>query len=139
MALKMSDNLRKNNEKEKDVTISKVRISDSLNSSKKNIDESVYFYKAGDLDNSMIISRIVGRDEIQKYLSMVVSGERYGFQKGLPYSGGVMLVSFDNLKEMVNRGDNIIKAECLDENGVLISIEYESYGNVENNKQGRRR
>jgi len=123
MALRMSDNLRKNNEK--DVTISKVRISDSLKKSSlsREIGNS-YFSKPGDLDVSMVVTneKKSTRDEIESYLSLVVSGERYGFQKGLPYSGGVMLVSFEDLKEMVDRGDNIIKAECLDENGVLISI-----------------
>ena len=135
MGLRMSDNLREKYEKEEVGTISKLKINDSL----KKEDDNLFFSKAINLDDSISMSKNITKKEINNYLSMVVSGKRYGFQKGLPYSGGIMLVSFEELKEMVDRGDNIIKAQCLDDNGILIDIEYESYRNIENNKQGRGR
>ena len=106
---------------------------------KNEIDGSSFFSRAGDLCEVAKDSKITLREEISNYLSLVVSGEKYGYQTGLPYSSGNIIVSFEKLKEMVDMGDNIIKAECLDDEGKFIVIEFESFGNIENNKLGRGR
>ena len=103
------------------------------------LEDNKYFSPAGDLENTVFLSKYNSKEEIVKYLSSVVSGKKYGFQSGMPYSSGSILVSFDELKKMVDNGDNIIKAECLDDNGKFISIEFESFVDGVNNKLGRGR
>ena len=73
------------------------------------------------------------RDKINDYLLTVVSGKKESYSDdSISIEGGNLIVSFKELQELVDRGCNIIKAECLyvDENVPdgskdMISIEYE--------------
>ena len=86
-----------------------------------------YFQAAGDLQFGINEpSRDYSIQEIEDYLLTVVSGERISESKFGTLSGeGRMIVSFDRLKDMVNNGYNIIKAECINPN--MISIEFQEY------------
>lgn len=101
--------------------------------------ENNYFKKAGDLPNTES-KTFNNRDEINEYLGKISSHKKIGFKKELPYSGGTMIKSLEEILDMYLNGDNIIEAECLDEEGKMISVSYESYrdlNNIENKKRGR--
>lgn len=86
------------------------------------------FYNPGDLDNeqknnsfNFSETKTVTADEIKSYIASVQSGVRtYGSVSG----GGVMFVSFDRLKDMVNNGYNIIRANYF-ENMKMIEVEFD--------------
>jgi len=110
--------------------------------------EEIYFSRAGDLEpskknsNSFVFeSDTMGSakssDEINKWLKTIVSGKKMytpGFDK-VPYSSGIILVSLEELKQMVDNGDNIISAEYF-ENANLVSVEFESF-NLNNSRRSR--
>ncbi|MGM9876645.1 MAG: hypothetical protein ACI310_05405 [Bacilli bacterium] len=80
---------------------------------------------AGDLENNNSFkfseNKTVTDDEIKSYIASVQSGVRtYGSVSG----GGVMFVSFDRLKDMVNNGYNIIRANYF-ENMKMIEVEFD--------------
>lgn len=80
---------------------------------------------AGDLENNNSFkfseTKTVTDDEIKSYIASVQSGVRtYGSVSG----GGVMFVSFDRLKDMVNNGYNIIRANYF-ENMKMIEVEFD--------------
>ena len=66
-------------------------------------------------------------DEINDYLTTVVSGEKFGYEcpLGTLVAGGQSVVSFYGLKKMGDEGYNIVKAECLNPN--MIAVEYQLY------------
>ena len=77
-------------------------------------------------------------DEIREWLKTIVSGEKksnYAFGEGIMATGGGnMFVTIDKLKEMLENGDNVIKAEYF-ENMNLVLVEYESFGLNNNSKR----
>ena len=77
-----------------------------------------YFKPAGDLENNLNIADEV---EIKSYLESVVSHERL---EGA-IEGGMIIVSFSKLQELVNSGYNIVSAQYLNPN--MIAIEYQKY------------
>ena len=76
---------------------------------------SSYFKPAGDLTYEEKISD----EDIKQYLERVVSGEKIEGSLG----GGMMVVSFSKLQELVEQGCNIISAEYL--NSDMIVIEFQ--------------
>ena len=83
------------------------------------------FKTAGDLEDNNSFkfseSKTVTDDEIKSYIASIQSGVRtYGSVSG----GGVMFVSFDRLKDMVNSGYNIIRANYF-ENTKMIEVEFD--------------
>ncbi len=89
-----------------------------------------YFKVAGNLKSEnndyTIKSNMV--DEINQYLSNIVSGKTYGFESefGTVCSAGNVIVSFNELQQMVEDGSyNIIKATCLNKD--VIQIEYQQF------------
>lgn len=92
--------------------------------------ESDYFRKAGDLTGN------IRRDtEIKDYLLTVVSGKRQSLGDDyLRVAGGKTIVSFEQLKEMVNDGYNIISANYIRPMG-MVDIEFEKY----EKREGRHR
>ena len=98
-----------------------------------------YFQRAGDLDtpkpnNSFKFEKkeetIQTPEEIRIWLKKIVSGVKkstYEFGRGhQAFSSGRILVGLDELKEMVENGDNIISAEYID--GInMVDIEFESF------------
>jgi len=86
-----------------------------------------YFQAAGDLQIGINEpSRDYSIQEIEDYLLTIVSGERISESKFGSLSGeGRMIVSFDRLKDMVNNGYNIVKAQCINPN--MISIEFQEF------------
>jgi len=108
-----------------------------LSPSKPNV--SSYFSRPGDLDtptqnNSFKFQEkeetIQSSEEIKEWLKTIVSGVKksnYAFGEGLQAtSSGKILVGLDELKRMVENGDNIISAEYL-ENMNMVDIEFESF------------
>ena len=83
------------------------------------------FKTAGDLEDNNSFkfseSKTVTDDEIKSYIASIQSVVRtYGSVSG----GGVMFVSFDRLKDMVNSGYNIIRANYF-ENTKMIEVEFD--------------
>ena len=67
-------------------------------------------------------------EDTQNYLLTIVSGEELGFEceLGTLCSGGSMIVSLNELKQMVEEGTyNIIQAEYFNPN--MIAIKYQQY------------
>ena len=65
-------------------------------------------------------------ENIKSYLKTIVSGREFEMEceLGVLCSGGSCIVSFDELKNMIDEGTyNIISAECLNKD--MISIEYQ--------------
>ena len=107
---------------------------------KVNDNESSYFQIAGDLDtpkqtNSFTFEEkneqtLKTPEEIKAWLKTIVSGKKksnYEFGKGKQaFSSGRILVGLDELKEMVESGDNIISAEYLEALN-MVDIEFESF------------
>ena len=102
------------------------------------VNESL-FRPAGDLDtpvqnNSFKFAEkeetIQTPEEIRNWLKTIVSGKKmsnYGFGEGPQVIGaGQKFVSIEELQNMVKNGDNIIKAEYLD-NMNMVMIEFESF------------
>ena len=100
---------------------------------------SVGFERAGDLDtpvqnNSFKFEEkeetIQTPEEIRNWLKTIVSGKKmsnYGFGEGPQVIGaGQKFVGIEELQNMVKNGDNIIKAEYLD-NMNMVMIEFESF------------
>ena len=101
---------------------------------------NLFLKPAGDLDTSKQISSftfeekkeqfLTTPEEIKEWLKTIVSGKKksnYEFGKGnQAFSSGRILVGLDELKEMVENGDNIISAEYID--GInMVDIEFESF------------
>lgn len=84
----------------------------------KNESEQKYFKQAGDLENNLNIADEV---EIKSYLESVVSHQKFEGAIG----GGMMIVSFSRLQELVDSGYNIVKAEYINPN--MISIEFQEF------------
>ena len=104
------------------------KISGDLKLEKKhNIED--YFKPAGDLsDNNQEMNDSSKIEDIKNYLLSIVSGKEYDFESelGTLCSGGSMIVSLSQLKEMVEDGTyNIIKAEYLNPN--FIAIEFQQF------------
>lgn len=100
---------------------------------------SLHFKAAGDLDtptqnNSFKFEEkkeeLKTPEEIREWLKTIVSGKKkstYEFGEGLKAtSAGQNFVSIEELQQMVNNGDNIIKAEYF-ENMNMVMIEFESF------------
>lgn len=113
-----------------------------VNSFNDNCNEGMneFFKPAGDLTNEKVdeyefnISN-VSIDNINNYLSSIVSGERFEFQceLGMLCGEGSMIVSFEKLINMVDSGNfNIISAQCISPD--MIDIRYQEYSN-EHRKQ----
>lgn len=110
-----------------------------LENVKPNIDGSSFFKPAGDLEdpkqnNSFAFKEkkeeLKTPEEIRSWLKTIVSGERksnYEFGEGLlATGGGSMFVSVEQLQDMINNGDNIIKAEYFEKMN-MIMIEFETF------------
>ena len=111
-----------------------------LEETKPNDNGMSYFKMAGDLDtpkqtNSFTFeekkeARPKTPEEIKEWLKTIVSGEKkssYEFGKGnQAFSSGRILVGLDELKEMVENGDNIISAEYFEALN-MVDIEFESF------------
>ena len=80
--------------------------------------DNTYFKMAGDLkDNN-------SKNEVEEYLKSVVTGKRTSPEFGhFPIAAGQRFVSFDRLKDMVNNGYNIIRANYF-ENMKMIEVEF---------------
>lgn len=79
-----------------------------------------YFQPAGDLSLENDTKNLdLTVDEINEYLKNVVSGKRI---EGI-LNGGMSIISFSKLRELVENGCNIISAECL--NPEMIVVEYQ--------------
>lgn len=76
-----------------------------------------YFQPAGDLDKVNSLDLTV--DEINEYLKNVVSGKKID---GI-LNGCMTVISFSRLSELVENGCNIISAECLSPE--MIVVEYQ--------------
>lgn len=100
---------------------------------------STFLKPAGDLEsskqnNSFKFEKkeetIKTPEEIKNWIKSIVSGKKkgvYGFGEGPQVtSSGRILVGLDELKQMVENGDNIISAEYL-ENMNMVDIEFESF------------
>lgn len=74
-------------------------------------------------------------DDIRKLLKTIVSGKKMSDERLMATGGGQMFVTVDKLDEMIENGDNIIKAEYF-ENTNMILIEFESFG-LNNNMKCR--
>ena len=88
---------------------------------------NTYFKMAGDLkDNN-------SKNEVEEYLKSVVTGKRTPPEFGhFPIAAGQRFVSFEELKNMVDRGDNIVRAEYFEQMGKIL-IEFETF-ELENNE-----
>lgn len=72
-------------------------------------------------------------NEVEEYLKSVVTGKKTPPEFGhFPIAAGQKFVSFDELKAMVDRGDNIIKAEYFEQMEKIL-IEFETF-ELENNE-----
>lgn len=105
---------------------------------KEEVKENSYFQPAENIESHQQIGNIKnGGVEINEYLKSIVTGKRTPPEFGhFPVAGGQKLVSLEELKEMVSRGDNIIKAEYFEEMGKII-IEFESFNLEETSKKHR--
>lgn len=112
---------------------------ENLEENKLNDNGMSYFQRAGDLEeskqnNSFKFEKkeetIKTPEEIKNWIKSIVSGKKkatYGFGEGPQVtSSGRILVGVDELKQMVENGDNIISAEYL-ENMNMVDIEFESF------------
>ena len=97
MKLKISPNLKKAMEQNKKMTIDKNNKGFKISTDLDNFDEDIYSY-------------------VVKH----TSGIKYDY---LSSEGGLIIVSFDEFKRMVDDGYNIISADIISDN--MISIEYQ--------------
>lgn len=97
-----------------------------------------YFQPAENIESHQQIGNIKNEEvEINEYLKSIVTGKRTPPEFGhFPVAGGQKLVSLEELKEMVSRGDNIIKAEYFEEMKKIM-IEFESFNLEETSKKHR--
>lgn len=98
----------------------------NLTEQQKNIKMNEYFKPAGDLGQTTEIS-LKDQQElfIKNYLLEIVSGKHLE-EEEIIIGGGSMIVSFSQLKNMVDEGCyNFIKAEYL--NPEMIIVEYQKY------------
>ena len=65
-------------------------------------------------------------DEIREWLKTVVSGKKMSSENRPAIGGGRVMVTLDELKKMVDNGDNIIKAEYI-EGVCCVNVEFESF------------
>ena len=89
-----------------------------------------HFRRAGDLDGKSL------KEEIEDYILSVTSGKRYDAvcELGTLCGGGMTIVTFDKLKEMVNEGYNIVSAKYI--NDTMIDVEFQQF---RQDKQAERR
>lgn len=104
--------------------------------------ENNNFYNPGDLsvdDKKNIDVKNCTLDDIQDYLVSVVSGHEYEqvCDLGVLTSEGEMIVSFAKLKQMVNEGYNIVRAEAF--NVDMIMVKFQKYTNDKELVERRRR
>jgi len=77
-------------------------------------------------------------DKIKDYLLTIVSGKKdYVCELGVLDGAGEMVVSFERLMQMVEEGYNIVKAEVINANMIL--IEFQKYKHDEERVEGRKR
>ena len=97
-----------------------------LNEQPKNIKMNEFFKPAGDLDKTVEISMKEQQEIfIKNYLLEIISGKSLE-EEGNIIGGGSMIVSFSQLKNMVDADCyNFIKAEYL--NPEMIIVEYQEY------------
>ena len=95
---------------------------------------SSYFKRAGDLEpvpnNFKPAGDLSGKslkEEIKDYILSVTSGQRYNAvcELGTLCGGGMTIVTFDKLKEMVNEGYNIVSAKYI--NDTMIDVEFQQF------------
>lgn len=88
-----------------------------------------YFDVAGDLDNDISFeSNYYSDDDINKYLSNIVSGIEYSFEceYGTLCSEGKVLINFKKLQDMVEEGSyNIIDAKCYSKD--MIEVRFQKF------------
>ena len=64
--------------------------------------------------------------EIREWLKTLVSGRKMSGEGCPAFGGGKMMVTLDELKRMVDNGDNIISAEYIE--GInCVNVEFESF------------
>ena len=110
-----------------------------LEENKSNNNGMSYFQRGGSLEDKKTNNTFKFQDkketkqtpeEIREWLKTIVSGKKkstYEFGRGhQAFSSGRILVGLDELKEMVENGDNIISAEYF-ENLNMVDIEFESF------------
>ena len=110
------------------------KIAEDLDAIDKETNQYVYVPRDLDKDNIIDhelkdeISDELSTDEINKFLQGVVSGKEYDFEceLGTLCSGGSCIVSFEELKEMIDDGSyNIISANCFNKD--MIEIRYQQF------------
>lgn len=108
-----------------------VKVNDSNDTFNDSMGE--FFRPAGDLsdiktDNYEFDSSNISVDNINNYLTSIVSGEKFEFQceLGKLCGEGSMIVSFEKLVSMVDSGNfNIVSANCISPD--MIDIKYQEY------------
>ena len=65
-------------------------------------------------------------EEIREWLKTVASGKKMSSENRPAIGGGRVMVTLDELKKMVDNGDNIIKAEYI-EGVCCVNVEFESF------------
>ena len=111
----------------------------------KNPDEMVdYFRPAGDLNkekNINITNNLINikNNEIDDYLLTVTSGKKYDSvcELGVLMGSGRTVVTFDELKQMVEQGYNIVKSSIISAD--MIEVEFQRFVYDEELMEKRRR
>ena len=135
---KKAKNLEENKSNVKDSSYFKT--AGDLSTTKPNNSMTLHFTKAGDLEDTKKESNsfkfkekeesLKTANEIREWLKTIVSGKKksnYAFGEGLLANyAGQKFVGLDELKQMVDNGDNIISAEYFEYMNMVL-IEFESF------------
>ena len=122
MKLKMSENLRKIMEENKELVLKKDESDEPrliINMGKK-FNNGFRILTDADLGYERINAENASLEEIKKYVREHTSGEKYNYDLA---EGGMIVVSFPKFVEMINDGYNIYKSEVINEN--YINIRYQ--------------
>ncbi|MBQ2873024.1 MAG: hypothetical protein IJE89_03385 [Bacilli bacterium] len=89
-----------------------------------NLDEN-FFKRPGDIPETPRKNTLRSIDNIEEYLLKVVSGKKYDYvcELGTLVGGGNTIVDINRLQEMVNSGFNIISAEYINDNMIMVEFQ----------------
>ena len=99
-------------------------------------DMGAFFKKAGDIISTKTQNDLnfdnASVSEIKDYLLTIISDKKYDAEceLGILCGGGNMIVDFQRLQEMVNSGYNIVSAEYINKN--MIMVEFQEFKKSEN-------
>ena len=122
MKLKMSENLRRILEENKELSLKKdentkpkliINMGKKKNKGFRILTDADLGYESVNVENASL-------EEIKRYVREHTSDEKYHYDLA---EGGMIVVSFPKFVEMVNDGYNIYKSEVINEN--YINIQYQ--------------